>query len=308
MSHHQSNIRHSQNFLHSRKLVEHIVELAGIERDDLVVEIGPGKGIITDALLRRSDRVLAIEKDVRYVELLLRRYEGHPGISLFAADALDFPMPATPHKVFASIPYDITTAIVAKLTSGIAPPDDAFLIVQREAADRFRGRPTETLASLGLKPWFASQVVHTFARSDFRPRPAVDSLLLRIERRADPIIPVEQGERYRDMVAAIFSAWKPTVEAALAQFLTRGVTQRLDSAYRDTLRCRPSCLSFERWIELFRLLADAGDERLWCSLAEAHARLRVQQSGLRKLHRSQTSDRSGRGPRHDHGRSPRGRR
>jgi len=299
MSHHHSHVRqvsHSQNFLHSRRLVEHIVDLAGIERDDLVIEIGAGKGIITDALLRRSDHVLAIEKDVRYVEVLLRRYRGRPSVSVFAADALDFPMPATPHKVFASIPYDITTAIVAKLTSGIAPPDDAFLVVQREAADRFRGRPAETLVSIGLKPWFASQVVYMFARSDFRPTPAVDSVLLRIERRADPIIPVEHRERYRDMVAAIFSAWKPTVEAALVQFLAPDVIQQMDSAFGNALRCRPSRLSFERWIELFNLLADAGDDRLWTALAEARARLRKQQAGLRKEHRSRTSERSGRDP------------
>lgn len=308
MSHRHSNVRHSQNFLHNRGLVERIVDLAGIQRDDLVVEIGPGKGIITDALLRRSDRVLAIEKDVRYVEFLLRRYSGCPRVSVFAADALDFPMPATPHKVFANIPYDITTAIVSKLTSGIAPPDDAFLIVQREAADRFCGRPAETLVSLGLKPWFTTQVMHAFARSDFRPTPAVDSLLLHIHRRADPIIPVEHRECYWDMVAAVFSAWKPTVEAALAQFLTPAVTQRVRRTFGDSLRCRPSQLSFERWIELFSLLADAGDERLWITFGEAQARLRVQQAGLRKEHRSRTSDRSGRGTRHDRGRSPKGRR
>lgn len=297
--HHRSDVRHSRNFLHSPKLVEGIVELAGIRREDLVIEIGPGKGIITDVLIRRSGHVLAIEKDPRSVDLLLRRYARCPRVTVFAADALDFPLPATPYRVFASIPYDITTAIVSKLTSGVAPPADACLIMQREAAGRFCGRPAETLVSLGVKPWFTSWILHTFARSDFRPAPAVDSVLIRFERRVDPIIPAEFADRYRDLLAAVFSAWKPTVEAALEEFLTPDMVKRLHSTFGDSLRCKPTVLPFERWIELFTFLVEIGDDRLWETLAHAHARLRQQQANLQKQHRSRTSDRSGRGPRRD---------
>jgi 23S rRNA (adenine-N6)-dimethyltransferase len=295
--HHRSNVSHTQNFLRSPQLVEQIVGLAALQRHDLVIEIGPGKGIITDALVRRSDHVLVIEKDPRYVDLLLRRYAECPRVAVFGADVLDFPMPATAYKVFASIPYDITTAIVAKLTSGIAPPADAFLIVQREAAERFCGRPAETLVSLGVKPWFESRILHRFDRSDFRPVPAVDSVLIRIERRVQPVIAAELADRYRNLLAAVFSAWKPTVEAALREFMTPDMVNRLRSTFGNSLRCRPSLLPFERWIELFTLLTEIGDDRLWESFAHAHARLRQQQGSLQKQHRSRTSDRSDRGPR-----------
>lgn len=295
--HHRSDLGHTQNFLRSPKLVEHIVDLAGIRREDLVIEIGPGKGIITDALVRRSDRVLAIEKDLRYVDLLLRRYADCPRVTVFAADVLDFPLPATPYRVFASIPYDITTAIVSKVTTGTAPPADAFLIMQREAAERFFGQPSETLVSLSVKPWYDSRIMYRFSRSDFRPAPAVDSVLIHIERRVDPIIPVELTDRYRDLLAAVFSAWKPSVEAALAEFLTADMLKRALQHFGDSLQYRPSLLPFERWIELFMLLAEIGDERLWDSFAHADARLRRQQASLQKQHRSRTSDRSGRAQR-----------
>ena len=139
--HQRSSVSHTQNFLHSPRLVERIVDLAGISREDLVGEIGPGRGIITAALIPRRDRVLALEKDSRYAERLTRRYADCPRVAIFAADALDVPLPVTPYKVVASIPYDITTAIVAKLTSGVSPPADAFLVMQREAADRVSGHP-----------------------------------------------------------------------------------------------------------------------------------------------------------------------
>jgi 23S rRNA (adenine-N6)-dimethyltransferase len=239
--------------------------------------------------------VLVIEKDPRYVDLLLRRYAECPRVTVFGSDVLDFPMPATAYKVFASIPYDITTAIVAKLTSGIAPPADAFLIVQREAAERFCGQPAETLVSLGMKPWFESWILHRFDRSDFRPVPAVDSVLLRIKRRVQPVITAELADRYRDLLAALFSAWKPTVEASLQGFARPDQMNRIYRRFGESLRCRPSLLPFERWIALFTLLTEIGDERLWESFAHAHARLRQQQATLQKQHRSRTSDRSRRG-------------
>lgn len=298
MSHHRrSCVGHTQNFLHSSRLVERIVDLAHIRRDDLVIEIGPGRGIITDVLIRRSNHVLAIEKDPRYVDELTRRYADCPRVTIFAADVLDFPLPATPYRVFASIPYDITTAIVSKLTSGISPPVDAYLIMQREAADRFRGQPSEALVSLSVKPWFETRIMHTFARSDFRPAPAVDSVLFHIARRDEPLIPVELGDRYRNLIAAIFSAWKPTVEAALGEFLPADMVQRTHQQFGESLRCKPSLLPFERWIELFAKLTEIGDERLWFSFAGAHARLRQQQANLHKQHRSRTGDRASRGQR-----------
>lgn len=307
-NHHRSDISRTQNFLRSSQLVEHIVERAGIQRDDLVIEIGPGTGIITDALVCRSNRVLVVEKDPHYVDLLIRRFAGCPRVTVFAADVLDFPLPATPYRVFASIPYDITTAIVSKLTSGVAPPADAFLIVQREAAERFSGQPAETLVSLSVKPWFETRILHRFARSDFRPAPAVDSVLIHIERRADPPIPVELGERYRDLLAAVFSAWKPTVEAALMELVPAGTFERVRNTFGEALRCRPSQLPFERWIALFTVLIEMGDDRLWNKLAQAHARLRQQQANVQKQHRSRTSERSSHRPHPDRSAGRKGKR
>ena len=126
-------------------------------------------------------------------------------LTLFAADFLDFPLPSTPYKVFASIPYNATAAIVGKLTSGIDPPKDAYLVVQREAAQRFIGWPNGTLVAAQLHPWFHVSIEHAFRRTDFRPVPAVESVLLRLRLRAKPLVPPSQRDRYLDLVVAIFT-------------------------------------------------------------------------------------------------------
>ena len=180
----QRRIDYSQNFLCNPRLVRRLVRAADLGADDLVIEIGPGDGAITRELMSACRHVIAVEKDPHQAKRLGRRFPAEQNLTLFAADFLEFPLPQTPYKVFASIPYNATAAIVGKLTSGIAPPDDAWLVIQREAALRFLGVPTGTLVAAQIHPWFAVSVEHTFRRSDFRPAPAVDSVLLRIARRS----------------------------------------------------------------------------------------------------------------------------
>ena len=96
----EREIAHTQNFLTSRRLVERLVERAAIGPDDVVLEIGPGRGIITEALARRAGRVIAVEKDAALAQRLARRFADVPTVSIVAADFLDVPLPhASVHGV-----------------------------------------------------------------------------------------------------------------------------------------------------------------------------------------------------------------
>ncbi len=90
--------------------------------------------------------------------------------------------------MFASIPFNITTAIVTRLTTASCPPDDTYLVVQREAANKFLGKPRESLYAVLLKPWFELDIVHLFRRSDFVPTPHVDVVMLRLRKRGPFIV------------------------------------------------------------------------------------------------------------------------
>jgi 23S rRNA (adenine-N6)-dimethyltransferase len=283
-------IQYSQNFLRSRGLIARLVEQSSLEPNDVVVEIGPGKGVITEVLARRCAHVLAVERDPHHVAVLRERFPAGGKVTLFASDFLEFPLPASRYKVFASIPFRITTAIVSKLTSGVSPPDDSYLVVQQEAADKFAGLSKETLASVCLKPRFACSVVHRFQRSDFVPAPRVESVLLRVQRRATPLVAPEHDQRFRDLVTVVFVAWQPTVEAGLGGVLPRRVLRGLRACYGEHLGLRPSQVPFDRWLAMFEALLTHDDRRVWARIDGAESRLTHQQSRLTKPHRTRVGN------------------
>src|SRR5215510_3175666 len=149
-------IVYSQNFLRSAKLVRALIERSSIKHDDLVLDIGAGKGVITDQLLIHCRRVEAIEKDRALCEGLKRLYGNHPRVDVRCCDFMTYSLPSAPYKVFANIPYTRTTDILRKLLDASNPPQEAWLVVQREAAFKYVGCPYqhETLTSLAFKPWF----------------------------------------------------------------------------------------------------------------------------------------------------------
>lgn len=290
---HARRVQYAQNFLHRRRLVTSLVAGSSLGPDDLVVEIGPGDGAITAVLLERCRHVIAVEKDPVQIERLDRRFAGEPRLTLFAADVLEFPLPHSPYKVFASIPYNATAAIVGKLTTGIAPPEDIYLVVQREAAERVMGVPRETLAGLRIRPWFAPGIVHAFLQTDFRPIPAVDSVLLRLERRSRPLVEPSLRSRYEDLVSALFSAWQPTVREAVRKVLPRRAAGAVCSSFGGALDRKPGETGLETWIAVFDLLVDLDDERVWQAIERAAATLKSEQSRLQKRHRSSLASPAG---------------
>lgn len=285
-------IQYSQNYLRSQRLVTRLVEQSSLEPTDVVIEIGPGKGVITEALARRCAHVLAVERDPHHVAVLRERFPAGGKVTVFAGDFLDFPLPASRYKVFASIPYRITTAIVSKLTSGVSPPDDSYLVMQQEAADKFAGLAKETLAALCLKPRFAPTIAHRFQRADFVPAPRVESVLLRLQRRATPLVAPEHDQRFRDFVTAVFVAWQPSVGTALADVLPKAAHRHLRARHGACLALKPSELPFEVWLAIFDDLLQDGDRRVWSKIDGAETRLAQQQSRLTKQHRTRVNNRS----------------
>ena len=178
----------SQNFLINRQLVTKLVRSSSISPSDTVLEIGSGRGIITHELLKITPHVIAIEKDPRFTT--------HP------QDFLTYPLPQTPYKVFANIPFSITGAIVRKLLQDANPPKDCYLIMQAEAAAKFLVHPkANTLAAILYYPFWDIKIIYRFARTDFSPIPAVDSVLVHFTPRS--LVANKSG--YQDFIAYEFT-------------------------------------------------------------------------------------------------------
>lgn len=276
---------HTQNFLRVPALARALVDRAGLTGDDLVYEIGAGTGTITAALADRCRAVVASEVDDRLCDRLRIRFAARRHVQVRSGDFLAVPLPREPYKVFANPPFDITSAIVARLVGADQPPTDTFLVVQREAAARYCGTPVESLAALLLKPFFAPSVVHRFERTDFVPVPTVEVVLLRLRKRGPPLVTLNDAQAYRDLVVAGLTAWRPTIGAALGRSFGARVAHRLLDAADLDPALRPTQVPFDAWLRLFaafRLMPEA----LRVRIAGGDARLRRQQSRLRKDRRS----------------------
>jgi 23S rRNA (adenine-N6)-dimethyltransferase len=232
--------------------------------------------------------VLAVEQDPVLVEELRVQFAHAPNVALFAGDFLSFPLPLTTYKVFANIPFNITAAIVGKLTSGTSPPVDTYLAMQREAAARFMGTPQETLVAVLLKPWFEPTVVHRFRPTDFVPRPGVAVVLLRLRRREEPLVASREAALFGDFAAYVFTAWQPTVRGALSRILPRRLVADIERTAGVSLACRPSELPFSAWVSLADTFRAMAGERV-AAVEGARARLERQQVQLQKVHRTRAS-------------------
>jgi 23S rRNA (adenine-N6)-dimethyltransferase len=283
----QNRILHSQNFLKSSSLVRYLLDKSTICATDTVYEIGPGHGIITRCLAQRSRQVVAIEKDPQLVESLHRIFADVPNIRVCQNDILCYPLPSKDHyKVFANIPFNITSAIVTHLTNAPLPPDDAYLVMQREAAEKFLGVPRSSLYSILLQPCFEPTIVHRFRRSDFMPAPRVDVVMLRLRKRGPPLIAHTEISLFRDFVTYCFISNQPSLKSTFKQLLSFNQCRVLYRSINDDLSVPPTALSFTQWRCLFASFKQVATPQVLLAIRGSERHLRRQQAGLQKLHRT----------------------
>ena len=284
------SVRYSQNFLKDARLVASLLNTSDIARDAVVYEIGPGEGIITEQLARRYRKVIAVEKDTRLAIQLQRQFADRPNVTIHAGDFLRYRLPRQPYSVFANIPFNITSAIVTKLTSAPTPPDLAYLAMQREAAAMFRGQPRATLRATLLYPWFEVEIVHRFKRADFTPAPRVDVVLLRLRKRGPPLITRADRQRFRDFVTYSFTAWQPTLGDTFSSIFTGRQLTAMRRDLDSDLDVPPTSLTCERWLSLFGYVKATGNDRVWRVIAGSERHLRQRQASLQKVHRTRTNE------------------
>jgi len=176
-----------------------VVAEAAFEDGDLVVEIGAGRGALTFALARRGVRVIALERDPVWAEHLRREAarRGADEVSVVCCDALRYRLPRRPFRAIGSIPFGATTALLRHLLddpgSGLERAD---LIVQWEVARKRVAMPPTTMLSTSWAPWWTFAAGRRIPAAAFRPVPAVDAAVLRVARRAPPLLPGHLAPAY----------------------------------------------------------------------------------------------------------------
>ena len=283
----RSQLWRTQNTLADPSLAAKLVSFARIGAGDVVYDLGAGSGVLTAALARRSSRVIAVERDPALVRRLRRRFHDVPNVVVREGDILACRLPRSDYVIVANPPFDITADLVRKLVDAETPPRDAYLVLQREAALRFAGRPQMTLAALLIAPWFSVRVLHAFHRSDFAPAPGVDAVFVRLHKRGPPLVARSDERLYRDFVTVAFSAWRPTIAVALAATLGRAAAARLLAHAAVDGHLPPSHLGLGGWLRLFREFRSA-PLVIRQRVAGGEARARRQRARLRRVHRTRT--------------------
>ncbi len=186
-----------QNFLVDGNIVRKSLDLAGIKPGDTVVEVGPGLGTLTSALLEAGAEVWAVEKDRQlHAHLTETLVPAHPRLHLLEGDAMDHPLANLPadrvgaYKVVANLPYAISTPWMDAVLSGPLP-ERMVLMLQLEAAERYVAQPGTKLfgaISIFLQSAFATEPGHRVPAACFHPRPDIESVLLNLARLPAPFI------------------------------------------------------------------------------------------------------------------------
>jgi 23S rRNA (adenine-N6)-dimethyltransferase len=247
----------SQNFLVDRHAIEGLVDGSGAGEGDLVLDIGAGNGLISQALARRGAGVLAIERDPALAERLRARFGTWPSVTVVEADVLTAPLPTEPFRVVANIPFGITTKILRRLLDddGLTRAD---VIVQAEVARKRGTGGRGTLLNACWEPWFEFGTGARIPAIAFRPRPRVDAAILIIVRRDPPILDPALRRDYTQFVTAAFEGARPTVASALARTLPRARFAPLAAELGFGTAALPSQLDVTHWVALFEASRRSG--------------------------------------------------
>lgn len=201
--------RFGQHFLKDSRVLDDIADALGDLRGRTVVEIGPGRGALTDRLVSRAARVAAIEVDRDLVQYLRTRHAGQPHVEIVEGDVLTQSLghvAGGPYVLAGNVPYYITTPIIFHALE-VPRPDVAVYLVQKEVADRMAAPPGSKVygaLSVNLQALVHVEVIRNVPPGAFNPPPAVESAVVRLTPRTDPVVPPSLEARFRSFVLAAF--------------------------------------------------------------------------------------------------------
>lgn len=251
--------RFGQHFLADGRILDRIVAALDLTGEETVLEIGPGRGALTDRLAGRARRLVAIELDQALAGLLRERYAGRPEVEIVQQDVLTVPLAALaagPYVLVGNVPYYITTPI---LFHALAPPMPrrAVYLVQREVADRIAAAPGSGdygALSVNVQAVATARVLFGVPPGAFRPPPKVDSAVVRIEPAAEPLVGPGEVEPFRRLVQACFGLRRKQMRRVLRT--VRGVpaeeAERILTAAAIDPEARPETLSPADFARLLR--------------------------------------------------------
>lgn len=231
---------YAQHFLRSPRLVAELVGHSNIRKNDLVYDLGAGSGVITSVLARRCRQVVAVEIEPQALKKLRQNVAEYDNVTILERDILKITPPTEPYKIFANIPFNLSSQVVQHFTENSRPPKAVYLIVQKQFARKLVPGDDHFTSMLGAQigATYTVRIRKPLRRTDFTPPPAVDTVLLELKLRDTPLITADKLPAYREFIARCFAEQK---------FFAR--TPRAQA--NISLERIPSQLTLDQWHRLF---------------------------------------------------------
>lgn len=251
-----------QNFLVNRGILKIIIEAAKIKPNEVILEIGPGKGMLTRALLNAGAKVIAVEKDNRLIPVLKKTFENElksSQLTIIHGDilTLDFKEVLIPknYKVVANIPYYITGSLIRLLLSSENQPKTIILMLQKEVAKRIVASDNkESLLSLSVKAYGVPRYIKTVSRGSFSPAPSVDSAILSIENISKDFFNDFSEKSFFETIRAGFSSKRKKLVNNLEKIYTKNDVAVAFKQSPLSDNARAENLTFDEWHTLLSKL------------------------------------------------------
>lgn len=258
-----------QNFLIDDEIVESIIQSANITKQDMVIEIGPGLGTLTNRLLEKAGKVIAIELDDRMITILQDRFSSYQYLKLLHEDVLKVDLNRLINdeigrldnvKIVANLPYYITTPIIMKLLENKLPVKSITIMIQKEVADRIVAVPGEKNAgaiTYSVYYYAEPQEICFVSKQCFIPSPEVNSEVIKLMVRSNPVVEVENEELFFKIVKASFMQRRKTL---LNGLLNGNIIQSKEEGRKLLQRCelpeniRGENLSIEQFAKIAKEL------------------------------------------------------
>lgn len=271
---HKARKRFGQNFLVDHGIINNIVRSVHPLKTDQIVEIGPGKGAITELLASECDNLSVIELDRDLVPWLKVKFEKHPNFQLFQADALKFDFAqlintGKPLRIVGNLPYNISTPLIFHLLSYADKVQDMHFMLQKEVVKRMAAEPgTGAYGRLGIMVQYYCAVENLFEvpPTSFDPPPKVDSAIVRLMPYKKLPFVAKNVKTLESLVNVAFQQRRKTLRNALKSLLE---PEQLEVLPVD-LSLRPENISLEDYVKLSNILCDLGNVQMPVAPAEVN--------------------------------------
>jgi 16S rRNA (adenine1518-N6/adenine1519-N6)-dimethyltransferase len=255
-----------QNFLHSSSILRKIVEAAKVGENDVVLEIGPGKGALTEELLLKAKKVVSVEKDPDLIPLLKEKFAAEIDagkLQLIEGDILDplllnsLGFKNNEFKIVANIPYYITGQIFRLFLSGDVQPTSITMVIQKEVAERIVSRDKkESILSLAVKAYGTPKYVEKIAARYFTPEPKVDSAIIFIENISRKNFTTKKEEDlFFSILKTSFAHKRKLLIGNLSDLFDKETLKKTFVSCNIPEKSRAEEIPIEKWLELVKNLS-----------------------------------------------------